>query len=218
MNYWIEGDELVVKRLFREKRYSFEAITRVNFQNGIAVYIGSKCILERKNLFEEVEYQYDIYHLAEKYGFIIEDTASSKTEISVLDVHFYSNQVRDMMQSLFGDYVKQELGEEYEFLISTDETPFLVRMFFDIYRNGVKLSINDEKERQWFCDWENGKKKMHLVWIYLVEAEYANPKTQEYRLTKKVDLKDDIAEIKRMIAKMKEYGSVPSSQYEEYRE
>lgn len=165
MNYWIEDDELVVKRLFREKRYSFEAITRVNFQNGIAVYIGSKCILERKNLFEDVEYQYDIYHLAEKYGFIIEDTASSKTEISVLDVHFYSNQVRDMMQSLFGDYVKQELGEEYEFVISTDETPFLVRMFFDIYRNGVKLSINDEKERQWFCDWKNGKKKMHLVWI-----------------------------------------------------
>ena len=64
----------------------------------------------------------------------------------------------------FEEYVKQELGEDYEFVISTDETAFHIRMFFDIYRNGEKLSIPDERERQCYFDWENGKKKMHLVW------------------------------------------------------
>lgn len=215
MKYWLEGEELVVKNLFVEKRYSFQDVTRVNFEKCIAVYIDDKCILNVNKNFQDVIVQYDIYHLAEKYGFVIEDCTLGEEEISIFDVHAYVEQIREKMQNLFEEYVKQELGEDYEFVISTDETAFHIRMFFDIYRNGEKLSIPDERERQCYFDWENGKKKMHLVWIHLVETKYANPKMQEYKLTKRVNFEDNILEIKRMISKMKKCGVVLASQYED---
>ena len=51
MNYWLDGNDLVIKKLFGEKRYSFRELTKISLKEEFYVYAGEKCVLHDKNFY-----------------------------------------------------------------------------------------------------------------------------------------------------------------------
>ncbi len=47
MKYRIEGNELIVKGLFSEKRYDFHELTKVSFVDNICIYVVIKAFGQR---------------------------------------------------------------------------------------------------------------------------------------------------------------------------
>lgn len=211
MEFWLEGNELVVKSLFRKKRYSFRELTRINFEEGISIYIKEKCILHEK--YAGI-YQFDIYRLAVENDLIIEDSGWYDDEISVEDIHNYGILVRQELKRLLQEYVNQELGKEYEVVILIDETRYYIRLFLDVYCDGVKLCMNDKQMIDFYFEFVKGKREFHLASFELVMPEYVNYETQEFRMTKKVGYEDVIEDFKEQINEMKMHGMLPASQFE----
>ena len=214
MKFRLEENDLVVKKLFGEKRYPFNELTKVILNKGIQVYMDSKCILVEKDFSTILKCKSQIYKMAVENNLIIEDPDWFDDEISVQDVHNYGTQVRDELQPMLEECINAELGEEYELVISMDESPYHIILLFDIYHNGVKLCINDKKEVEMYSDYlMDGSKVYHLSSFELVMPEYINPSSQEFRITKRVEYTCDIIELKEQIHKMKECGCVPASQF-----
>ena len=211
MKYRLEGNELIIKGLFSEKRYDFRELTKVSFAKNIYIYKDEKCILKEKDINQKLIYRMDIFHLAVKNNLIFEDRYGYENKISVGDVHDYSMSVQEKLKEKYYDYVKQELGEEYELVISTDETPYHVRIFFNVYCNGEKMYIKDEPERLWCTDYLNGKKDIHLYFFELVVPEYIDIINQKFILTKLVDMKTPLGEFEEQISIMRESGCVTVS-------
>lgn len=207
----IEGNQLIIKGLFSEKRYDFGGLTKVSFVNGICIYKGDKCIFKEKDWNKKDIYAMDIFHLAVKNDLIFEDQEWFDDEISVGDVYGYSMSVQEKIKEEYYDYVKQELGKEYELVISTDTTPYHVTVFVNIYRDGEKMFMKDASERIWYSNWLNGKKDIHLLFFELVMPTYIDVRKQEFRLTRMVDLHYEMQEIKDQISRMKQSGIVTVS-------
>lgn len=211
MKYRIEGNELIIKGLFSEKRYDFRELTKVSYAKELCVYKEDKCILKEKDVNKRVIYAMDILHLAVKNNLIVEDQEWFNDEIAVEDVYSYSMSIQEKIKAEYYDYVKRELGEEYELVISTDSTPYHVVVFVDIYRNGEKVYIKDQHEAVWFTYWLNGKMDLHLSFFELVMPTYIDVRTQDFRLTKLVDLHYDMEDIEDQIQSMKQSGVVTAS-------
>lgn len=211
MKYRIEGNALIIKGLFSEKRYDFQELTKVSFADGICIYMDDKCILKETDYNKKAIYAMDLFHLAIRNNLIFEDKGWFIDEISLDEVYDYSISVQEKIKDEFCEYVKQELGEDYELIISTDETPYHVRVFMDIYHEGEKLYIKEEPKNVWWTDWLDGKMDIHLCLFELVMPTYVDVRKQEFRLTKLVDLKDSMQEIKDQIRLMKENGMVTVS-------
>ena len=64
MKYRLEGNELIIKGLFSEKRYDFCVLTKVCFVKNIYIYKEEKCILKEKDINQKLIYGMDIFHLA----------------------------------------------------------------------------------------------------------------------------------------------------------
>ena len=211
MKYRLEGNVLVIKGLFSEKRYDFSELTKVSYENGLRLYKGEKCILEEKDYTKIVIYAMDILHLAVKNNLLVEDKEWFADEISVGDVYAYGVSVQEKIKAELYDYVKQELGEECELVLSTDESPYHLRIFINIYRAGEKLAVKDDPQSDWWTDWLNGKKDIHFWMFEVVMPTYINFQTQEFRLTKLVDWNDNLQEMKDQIYLMKQSGTVTIS-------
>lgn len=204
MNYRIEGNELIIKGLFSEKRYDFRELTKVSFANAISIYKGDKCIFKEKDMSKTVIYAMDIFHLAVKNELIFEDQGWFEDEISVGDVYAYGMSVQEKIKQEYYDYVKQELGEEYELVVSVDSTPYHVTISVNVYRYGEKMYINDEQACEWCTVWKDGKKDIELHSFEVVWPTYIDVREQKCKLTKLVDLQVELEEIKEQISLMKQ--------------
>ncbi len=204
MNYRIEGNELIIKGLFSEKRYDFRELTKVSFANAISIYKGDKCILKEKDMSKRVIYAMDIFHLAVKNELIFEDQEWFEDEISVGDVYAYGMSLQEKVKEEFYDYVKQELGEEYELVVSADSTPYHVTLSVNVYRYGEKMYINDKQACEWCTVWKNGKKDIELHSFEVFWPTYIDVREQKFELTKLVDLQIELEEIKEQISLMKQ--------------
>ena len=213
MKLKIEGKELIVKKLFGEKRYSFREVTRLVEKGGIFIYVGDKCIFKEKNVFKMLEMPCDLDELARENGWIFETTEYFSDEIPVGEVHSYGKQVSAQLQAELQEYVNEKLGEEYKLVVCPKETPYRVHLYFDIYLNGEQMCMDDAEEVRFYTDTMHGKNEFHLSWFELVEPEYINPRKQEFRITKYVDFAEDVAEIKGQIHKMNACGIVPVSKF-----
>lgn len=213
MEFRFEEKDLVVKKLFGEKRYPFNTLTKVELGTNFRVYVGTKCVLNVRFI-EILNSMPKLYSMAAEYNFIIEDKGWFDDAISIQDVHSYGAQAGEEIQSLLDGYVSAELGEGYELVINMDESPYHIILFFDIYRNGVKMCMDDKNEVDMYSDYVmDGSKEYHLSYFELVMPDYVDPVKQEYRITKRVDYICEIDEIKGQIHKMKECGSVPASKF-----
>ena len=205
MKYRIEGNELIIKRLFSEKRYNFRELTKLSLVNGISIYQKEKCILkERKDM-----YAMDFYHLAVKNNLIFEDREWFDEEITIRDVASYSMFVQGKIKEEYYDYVKQELGNEYELKISTDISPYHVILYVNVYCDGQKMCTEDDVE----LIWSNGKSDINLHYFELVMPTYIDERKMEFRLTKLVDLQHEMEEIKYQINRMKQETIVTVSSW-----
>lgn len=214
MKFRLDGNDLVIKTLFGEKRYHFNTLTEVNLYRGIYLYMDKKCILAEKDLYTCLKFQREIYNMAVKNGLIIRDKDWFDDEISVQDIHFYGIQVKERIQNIFDEYVDTQLGNEYEFTIKADESPYHVILYFDIYKNGIKVCMDDKDEVEMCSDTlPDNNKEFHLSSFELVMPEYVNTKSQEFKITKRVDYECEIEELKEQINRMKECGIVPASKF-----
>lgn len=204
MKYRIEGNELVIKGLFSEKRYDFRELTKVSFKEGICIYKKDKCIFREKDLNKTVIYAMDIFHLAVDNHLIFESQDYFEDEISLEDVYRYSVSVQEKIKEKYSDYVKQELGNEYELMVSLETTPYHATLYVNVYRDGEKMYINDEKECEWCYNWRNGIKDINLHCFDVVWPTYIDVQNQKFKLTKLVDLKVDMDEINEQIGLMKQ--------------
>lgn len=203
MKYRIEGNELIIKSLFSEKRYDFRELTKVSFVEDIYIYKEDKCIFKDNDLNNRAMYAMDIFHLAVKNNLIFEDQEWFDDEISVDDVSGYSISIQNKIKEEYYDYVKQELGDEYELEVSAEMTPYHVILFVNILRYGEKMFINDAEECKLCYVWRNGKKDIALHYFELVMPTYIDVHAQKFRLTKLVDLQAHMEEIKGQIDMMK---------------
>ena len=98
MKYRIEGNELIIKSLFSEKRYDFRELTKVSFVEDIYIYKEDKCIFKDNDLNNRAMYAMDIFHLAVKNNLIFEDQEWFDDEISVDDVSGYSISIHNKIK------------------------------------------------------------------------------------------------------------------------
>lgn len=215
MNYWLDGNDLVIKKLFGEKRYAFRELTKISVKEGLYVYMGEQCVLQDKHFYLKADMLIDMLNLVIENGLIYEGKEWFYDEIPVSDVKFYSEQAQERIKNETNAYIKQTLGEEYELMVDTNASAYHVVIYFYVCRNGEKLGINDEKERQIYTTVVNGKKEIPITWTELVMPHYLNPQTQEFRLTKDedIDIDDLIREIKEQVDRMKACGAVSVSQF-----
>ena len=204
MNYRIEGNELIIKGLFSEKRYDFRELTKVSMVKEIRIYKGEKCILKEKSQEKRCMYAMDLMRLAVKNNLIYEEQECwFEEKISIDDVAAYGMSVEEKIKEEYSDYVKQELGNEYELVVTTDSSPYYFTLFVNVYRNGEKMYVNDEEECKWCYVWLNGKKDIHLPCFDVVTPIYIDVEKQKFELTKLGDLQVEMDEIKEQISLMK---------------
>ena len=205
MKCQLDGNELIIKLLFSKKRYNFKDLTKVSFVDGICIYQNKECIFREKNIDKIQIYSMDIFHLAVKNNLIFEDEEWFNDEISVDDVSKYSISIQDMFKKQYYNYIKQELGEDYEFVISTDSTPYHVRIFLNITHNGEKVyAYNSPFMTDVYTTWLNGKKDVHLSIIELIMPHYIDAQKHDFRLTKLVDFTDIMDDLNQQIQIIKD--------------
>ena len=86
MNYHIEGNELIIKKLFLEKRYNFRELTKLSLVNDLRVFQGNKCILTEKDIVKKWKHYMHFYHLAVKNDLMIEDQEWFDDEIFIEEI------------------------------------------------------------------------------------------------------------------------------------
>lgn len=204
MNYRIEGNELIVKNIFSEKRYNFRELTKLSFVNELCIFQGDKCILKEKDIVKKCKYAMQFYHMAVKNDLIIEDQEWFDDEISMEEIPKYCNEAQEWIKETYYDYVKQELGSEYELEVSADISPYHAIIFVNILCNGEKVCAEGESELYW----SDGEADMPLIYTELVMPTYVDAKKQQFRMTKLVDIDADMKDIKYLVGKMKEKGCV----------
>ena len=155
--------------------------------------------MKETDLMKRAMYDMDFYHKALENGLIIEDRDWYPDEIMTYEVSSYNMYVQEKIKEACYDYVKQELGDEYELIIAEDSSPYHVVLFINVYCNGEKVCARDEGNFYW----SNGKKDIHLHYIELVMPAYIDVQKQKFRLTKEVQLDPEIEEIKYQINLMK---------------
>lgn len=218
MNYRLEGNEFVVKQLFGEKRYAVSELTRICLRDGIAVYIGETCIAKCKGAkargMEFFVLKEQLYRLAIQYNMILEGMECFEDEIELSEVHQYGEEAISRIKAELQPYVETVLGKEYELRITPEETKYYIILYINVYRDGIKMCMDDVEHVRMSTEIINGGKQFHMGLIELVMAEYINPITQECRITKDVNYESSIKDAKEEIDIMKQCGVVPAASFE----
>lgn len=218
MNYKLEGNEFVVKQLFGEKRYAVSELTRICLRDGIYVYKGETCIAKCKGAkargIEFFVLKEQLYRLAIQYNMILEGMECFEDEIELSKVHQYGEEVISQIKAELQPYVEEVLGKEYELRITPEETKYYIILYINVYRDGIKMCMDDVEHVRMSTEIINGRKQFHMGLVELVMAEYINPITQESRITKYVNYEFDIKDAKEEIDIMKQYGVVPAASFE----
>lgn len=218
MNYRLEGNEFVIKKLFGEKRYAISELTRICLREGMYVYKGDVCIARCKGAkargIEFFVLKEQLYRLAIQYHMILEGMECFEDEITLSKVHQYGEEVVDRIKAELQPYVEKVLGEEYELRVTPEETKYYIILYINVYRDGIKMCMNDVEHVRMSTEIINGERQFHMGLVELVMAEYINPITQESRITKYVNYESDIKDAKEEIDIMKQCGVVPVASFE----
>ena len=221
MKYWIDDNDLVIKKLFRLKRYAFHEISKIVIHSGYEVYIQENCIIKKDNFLDGWKNIVDkekFYNLIAINNIIFDARGSYGEEFTEIDVDAASKQcvtVIAHMEEILSEYIRDVLGEGYELIISIGESTYHRTFFFDIYKDGVKMSINDKTKMKYYKKYYrvNGKKEYHLESLAFILPKYISPSEQKYVLVKNACYELELEEVKYEIDEMKRMGMVPASEF-----
>ena len=221
MKYWLEGNELVIKKLFGKKSYSFREISKIVCQPGFEMYVGEDCIIKETNFYNGWKNIIDkekFYHIIAENNIIFEDNGyygEEYVEINVGDEAQFCVMAMEEMKKILPDYVHEVLGIEYELIISTEETAYHRTFFFDVYKDGMKMCANDQNKMKHYGKYfiVNGRKEYHQASILMISPKHINPGEQKYVLYKYAGYQSELEEVKYEIDEMKRWGMVPASDF-----
>ena len=221
MKYWLEGNELVIKKLFTQKRYSFREISKIVCHPGFEIYVGEDCVINESNFnngWVNIIDKEKFYHLIAENNIVFEDNGSygeDYTEINLGEESRICAMAAEEMEKTIPDYVREVLGTEYELVISTEETIYHRTFYFDVFKDGIKMCVNDKNKMKYYGKYfvVNGRKEYHQASVLLISPKYINPAEEKYVLLEYSGYQAELEEVKYEIDEMKRLGMVPASDF-----